>query len=194
MLNFLLDIAPDKSQLLLFIEFEVHGGLAPEHGDYDAHAVLVRLELLDGAEEALQRAVRDLDGVADLVAEDYLVPLHAKVVDLLVRQRDRLVGRADETGGAAHVAHEVPALVRHYHLDEHIAGEDLAFIGLVAGVGVLGDGLERNIDLLDEVLHFAVFGRLHNGGSHGVLIAGVCVDHIPLCFFRHPSYTRSMSV
>ena len=49
--------------------------------------VLLRLELLDRAEEALQRPVDHLDGVALGEADDDLVPLDAEVVYLLLRVR-----------------------------------------------------------------------------------------------------------
>jgi len=67
---------------------------------------------------------------------------------------------ADEARGAAHVVHEMPALIGQHHLHEHVAREDLALDGLFTGIGDLLDRLHRDVDFLDQILHFAVFRRL----------------------------------
>ena len=58
---------------------------------------------------------------------------------------------------------------------------------------MLNDRLQRDVDLLDEILHLAVFRRLHDGSGYRVLITGVCVDHIPFCVLCHPAYTNVIS-
>lgn len=50
------------------IKLEVDRRLSAEHGNNDAHTVLVGLKLVHRADEALKRAVGDLDGVAELIA------------------------------------------------------------------------------------------------------------------------------
>ena len=84
------------------------------------------LDLLDRAEEGGQRAVRDLDLVADVVGHDDLAALHAEGQDLILRQGDGVGGAADKAGHAADIADQMPGVVRHDHLDQHIAGEGLA--------------------------------------------------------------------
>ena len=73
----------------------------------------------------------------------------------------------------------MPGLVGHHHLDQHITGEDLSLHGFAAGVGDLGDGLQRNVDRQDQVAHVAVFHGLFDGGFYGVFITRIGVSHIP---------------
>ena len=86
--------------------------------------------------------------------------LDAAVVNFLFCQGDRLPVGADEARGAAHVVHEMPALIGQHHLHEHVARKDLALDGLLTGIGDLLDRLHRDVDFLDQILHFAVFRRL----------------------------------
>ena len=82
------------------------------------------------------------------------------------------------------------ALVGHDHLHQHIAGEDLALHLFGPVVRDLGDGLQGDADLVDQILKTAVLHVLLNGGLHGIFIAGIGVDHIPL---RAVSHIRHLS-
>ena len=70
------------------------------------------------------------DGVAHGVVDDDLTLFHAQLQDLFLRQGGGLGARADKAGDAADVLDDIPGLVGHDHLHQHIAGEDLAVIGL----------------------------------------------------------------
>ena len=80
---------------------------------------------------------------------------------------------------------QMPAVIRKDHLDEHVTGEHLALDVLLAGVGDLGDGLHRDVDLFYQIRHLAVFRCLHYSGSDCVFITGIGMNYIPFCFFSH---------
>ncbi len=70
-----------------------------------------------------------------------------EVVDLGLRQRQRLVARADEAGHAGGVLDQAPGLVGHLHLDEDVAGHGpLLDVDLAAVLDLL-DLLGRDHDL-----------------------------------------------
>ena len=69
------------------IKLEIDGCLSAEHGNDDADTILIGLELVHRADEALERAVSDLDGVAELIADHHFVVLDAEVVDFLFCHR-----------------------------------------------------------------------------------------------------------
>ena len=79
----------------------------------------------------------------------------------------------------------MPGVVGHHHLHQHIAGKDLALHGLGAVVRDLGNRLQGDADLLDQVAQTAVLHGLLDAGGHGVLIAGIGMHHIPLRVVSH---------
>ena len=80
-----------------------------------------------------QRAVHDADRVADLVANDDLALFDAELNDLILRQGRGLV-LPDVTNPVTPRTFLTiyQALIRHDHLHQHIAGENLAIIGFRA--------------------------------------------------------------
>ena len=84
--------------------------------------------------------------------------------------RNGLAARAYEAGRTADIVDQMPAVVGQYHLTQNVAGEHLALNGLFAGVGELGDGLHGDIDLVDQILHSAIFGSLHDSRRNCVFI------------------------
>ena len=90
------------------------------------------------------------------------------------------VARADEARHARRVADDVPGLVAHRHLDQHVAGEDLAVHGLALAVLDLDLLLDRDEDLEDLVLHAHRLDAVLEVGLDLVLVARVGVDHVPL--------------
>ena len=71
---------------LNLIELQLDGGFAAEHGDGHADFVLFDVEHLDKAVESGQRAIRNADGIADLIADDDLALFNAKLIDFIFRQ------------------------------------------------------------------------------------------------------------
>ena len=79
-----------------------------------------------------------------------------------------------------------PGIIAVNHLNQHIAGEDLAVIGLGnSGLGDLGDSLHGNGDGQDLILKGAAFDRLFDGGLYSVFITGIGMHYIPFCIFSH---------
>ena len=106
---------------------------------------------------------------------------HAHGQHLFLRQRNGFIGRAHKARNAADIPHQMPGVVRHDHLNEHIAGEHLAldFLG-GAGLGDLRHGLQGNLDPQDLILHVAPGDELFNAGLNGIFIPGIGMDDIPL--------------
>ena len=171
---------------LHLIELQIDRRFAAEHGNGDAHPVLFDVQLLDDAAEARQRAVHDADRVADLVANDDLALFDAELNDLILRQGGGLgAAGCDKPGDAADVLDDIPGVVRHDHLHQHIAGEDLAVIGLRTLFRDFGHGFHGDGDLLDDVLQLTGLDRFFNGRHNGIFITGIGMHNIPFCCFCH---------
>ena len=136
-------------------------------------------QLVHGSQEAFQRPVDDLYGVAQLEAHADLTVLHTQREDLLLGERDGFAVGAHEACAASAVADKVPAFVGEDHLHQHIAGKDLALYFLIPVLRAFDHGLLGDVHFLDKVLHLPVFRALHNGSGDGVLVTGIGVDHIP---------------
>ena len=119
--------------------------------------------------------------VAHIVSDHDLMLFHAHGQNLLLREGDGFVGGAHEAGDAADVPHQMPGIVSHDHLDQHVAGEYLPF-HLFGGARVrdLCHRLHGDLDPQDHVLHSAACDELFNTGLNGVLVAGIGMHHIPL--------------
>src|SRR5699024_1425141 len=152
-------------------------------GDNDANLVLVHVEHVHHADKAGEGAVVDFHIVAHVVVDHDLVLFHAQLGNLLLGEGGGFGTGAHEAGGAADVLDDVPGLVGHDHLHQHIAGEHLAVIGFRTLVGDFGDGFHGNGDNVNEIFEMPRFHRFFNGGLDGILVAGVCVNHIPFCCF-----------
>jgi hypothetical protein len=68
-------------------------------------------------------------------------------------RRRAVLGAADETGDLVGVLHQVPGVVTHDHLDQHIAREELALGGLLLAVLDLDHFFHRHQDATELVLH-----------------------------------------
>ena len=119
--------------------------------------------------------------VAHVVPDHNLVLFHTHGQHLLLGEGDGLVGRAYKAGDAADISHQMPSLVRHDHLNQHIAGKDLP-LHILGGAGVsdLGHSLHGNLHPEDLILHAPAGDKFLNTGLDGVFVAGIGMDHIPL--------------
>src|SRR2546422_8041158 len=116
-------------QLLDLQEVQLHRRLAAEDGDEDLHLVPFRVHLVDHAVEVGKWPVGDADRLAlgerDLVLRRVELDLPQDRADLTIGERRRLVPASDEARDAGCVAHDVPRIVAHDHLDQDVAREDL---------------------------------------------------------------------
>src|SRR5207302_4534925 len=103
---------------------------APEDGDQHAHAALVRIHFLDRPVEVRERAVDHAHVVAFLELDLWLRlerafrELRGQPRDLVLRDRRRLGGVADESGDLRRVLHQVPGAVVQLHLHQDVAREE----------------------------------------------------------------------
>ena len=142
---------------------DVHfcGRLAAEHIDLELDFEALGIDALHKAHKAFQGAGGDLHGIADVEIDGQRSRLlDAHLLHFLSGQGDRLRGRADETGAAARIAHDIPGIVVHDHLDQNVAGEQLVLHHTLLAVLDLGDHLGRDLDVTDQILQAAV---LHHG-------------------------------
>ena len=134
-------------------------------------------------------AVGDAHAVAHLIADHDFPLLYAQSGYIGVGQGDGFVSLAQKAGDAPDVTDDVPGLVVHDHLHQHVAGEHLALHVLGAVVGNFGDRLHGDADFMNQIPHVPVFHILLDGGLHRILIAGIGVHHIPIrvvSHVRHP--------
>ena len=105
-------------------------------------------------------------------------------LDLAFGQRKRLLGiGADKAGHPRRIAHDIPRLIVHAHLDEDIPRKDLALHDLLAPALHLDIVIHRNDDIENRVLkphgtNLALKIRLHL-----VLVSGIGMDDIPFLLF-----------
>src|SRR5213593_525123 len=114
---------------LVVLELDGRGPAEDRHDHL--HPPALRVHVVDHALEVDERSVDDAYLVAarehglGLGLLGARLHLSEDVVDLVVRQRDRLRPRADEPGDLGRRAHEVPRVVRQLHLDQHVSREEL---------------------------------------------------------------------
>src|SRR6188472_3456235 len=171
-------------ELLDLEEVELHGRLAAEDADEHLDLVPLGVHLVDGADEFGERAVLDAHAVAlrvlDLELRRLDPHLLEDLLDLGLVEWRRPVAHADEPRDARGVPHDVPRLVAHRHLDQHIAREHLAVHRLALAIADLDLLLHRHEDLEDLVFHAHRLDAVLEVRLHLVLVARVGVDHVPL--------------
>src|SRR5438552_9072628 len=122
---------PHASDPLHLVVLELDGrGPAEDRHDH-LHPPALGVHVVHHALEVDERSVDDAHLVAALEHGLGLGLLGARlhltedVVDLIVRQRDRLRPGPDEPGDLRRRAHEMPRVVRQLHLDRHVPREEL---------------------------------------------------------------------
>src|SRR6185503_12893487 len=118
--------------------------------------------------------------------------LHDRHDFLLGDRRGLGSGAADEAGHLVGVLHQVPGVVVHFHLDQHVAGEEFALGHVLLAALHLDDFLHRHQDLAELVLHAGAIDAVLERAQHRLLEPRVGVHHVPalrcLCghVFFHP--------
>src|SRR2546426_9447075 len=170
-------------QLFDLQEVQLHRRLAAEDGHEDLHLVPLGVHLVDHAVEIGERPVSDADRLAfgerDLVLRRVQLDLPQDRADLTVGEWRRLVPAAHEARDAWRVAHDVPRVVAHDHLDEHIAREHLLLHRVPLAVLDLDLFLGGHENLEDLVAHVHRVDAMLEVRLHLVLVARIRVDHVP---------------
>src|SRR5712664_876613 len=174
-----------RSRLLHLHEVQLDGRGAAEDRDQHPHAPLVGVHFLHRAVEVRERSVHHAHVVAFLELhfrlrlQRSLGELGREPRDLVLADRGRLGGVADESGDLRRVLHQVPGAVVQLHLDEDIAGEELALRGALLPLHHLDHVLHRDEDVPEELLERVLLDLLLEALLGLVLEARVRVDHVP---------------
>src|SRR6185437_1535920 len=100
--------------------------------------------------------------------------------------RSRAIRRAtDTTGHLRRALHEVPGVVGHLHLDQHVAREELALGNRLLAALHLDHFLDRDQDLAELLLQLGTPDPLGERALHAFLESRVRVHHVPLLVGHH---------
>ncbi len=88
--------------------------------------------------------------------------------------------RTDEARHTRGVAHHVPRVVGHHHLDQHISRENLALDYFLFPVFVFHFLFRRDENAKNFILHVHRVDTFFQIGFHLVFVPRIGVDHIPV--------------
>ena len=123
---------------------------------------------------ALTRHLDKIEVVESSKTRKFLMTIvKSKAIDILRKQKGEL--------SMEELEYEIPT-GEPDALSQYITRENLA-LHLLGGTGVcyLCHGLHRDFHSQNHILHTAAGNKLFNAGFYGVFIAGVGMNHIPLC-------------
>src|SRR5882672_4387846 len=197
--------------LLNLPEFQFHRRRPPEDRHRHAQLRLVVVDVLDRAVEIGERAFAHPHRLADLEQHLGLGFLHAllhllkDVLHFLVADGRRLpaVRAANEARDLGRVLHQVPGVVGHVHLNQHVAREEFPLGNVLLSAFHLDDFLGRHQYLSELLLHARPVDPVEQRLLHRFLEARVGVHHVPAHrhrYFFHPrsrsyiKYSRLLSV
>src|SRR5699024_6103551 len=107
------------------------------------------------------------------------------LVCFLVRKRGWVIRTpTDETKHPGDALHEMPCFVVHFHLNQHIAREELALRCVLPSLANFDDFLGGNQDLAKLILHAGSRYMFLQRLLDTLFILRKCVYHIPL--LTHP--------
>src|SRR4051812_18093746 len=165
-------------------EVQLHGRLSSEEGDQHAHLPLLGVDVVHHADEVGEGAVDDLDPFPAREGHLDLRRLHLHLLkdpfDLGILERGGARPGSHETRHARRVADDVPGVVAHHHLDQHVTREHLTLHGSPLAVLDLDLPLGRDDDLEDLVADAHRVDAVLEIRLDLVLVTGVRVDHVPL--------------
>src|SRR5580765_1550528 len=178
--------SPLTSGFFHLTEFELDRSRASENRHRHAQAALLVVHVFHRTLEIGERAFLDAHHLAVLEQHRGLGLLHALAhllhdrLDFLLGNRGGLGRRAaDEAGHLVGVLHQVPGVVVHLHLDEHVAGEELALRHVLLAALHLDDLLHRHEDLAELVGPAGAIDPVLERTLHRLLEAGVGVHDVP---------------
>src|SRR5207302_10715346 len=166
---------PRASDLFDLREVQLHRRLPAEDRHQHPHLLLLGQNLVDETAEIHERTGVDPNRGALLVGNPELRGLIAQLsqdgLDLAVLEGQRLAAGPHKSSDPGRVPDDVPGVVVHDHLHEHVAGEDLFLRDAALAVLDLDLVLGGNEDPEDLVLH--------RHGRHAALQVGANLVRIP---------------
>src|SRR2546428_9289807 len=176
-------LAMSLHQLFDLQEVELDRRLPAEDRYEDLDLVALGVHLVDDTVQVGERTVGDTHGLA--LGERHFVlgrvelDLPEDRLDLRVAERRRLVAAPDEARDPRRVPHDVPRVVAHDHLDQHVAGEHFPLDRVALAVLDLDLFFRGHQDLEDLVAHIHRADPVLEICLHLVLVARVGVDDVP---------------
>src|SRR5205085_680672 len=150
----------------------------PEDRDRHAQLALLVVHVLHVAVEIRERTFLDPYRFAQLEQHlrprlfDTLLHLLQDRVDVLLRDRRRLVGRAaHEARHLRRALHEMPGVVGHFHFDQNVAWKELALRDRACAVFHLDHFLDRHEDLAELIRHARALDPLVKRALHALFEA-----------------------
>src|SRR6185436_141728 len=182
-------------------EVELHGRRAPQNLHRHLQAVLLVVHRLHDAVEVVERSFDDAHHFAGL-EQHFRLRLVDAFLDapqdahrFLFGDRSRLLGRAaDEAEHLRHFLHEVPGLLVHLHLHQHVAGEELAVALALLTVAHLHDLFGRHEDLAELFLQTLQPDALLQSVRDAVLEVRIGMHDVPAQRHSQPPPVASQRV
>src|SRR6185436_7482512 len=116
-------------------------------------------------------------------------------IHFLLRNRRRLVRRAaHETRDLRRALDEMPRVVRHFHLDQHVAREELALADRLLPCLHLHDFLDRHQDLAELLGDLRTLDAIDERALDALLEARVSVHDEPLLAHPSPRPVKSFTI
>src|SRR5688572_14770519 len=180
--------------LSLLGRIQLHRSGTTENRHRHSQAALFVIHVFHRALEVGERAVLHAHHLAVLEQHLGLGFLHALAhllhdgLDLLLGDRGGLGGRAaDEAGHLVGVLHQVPGVVVHFHLDQHVAGKELALRHVLLAALHLDYLFHRHQDLAELLAHPGAVDAVFERALHGFFEPGIGMHHVPaLVHFLQP--------
>ena len=187
-----------SSDLLDLREVQLHRSCAAEDRHRDANLRLLVVDVLNRTVEIGERAVLDSNQLTDrpqglgLRLLDALLHLVNDLHHLgFGNRRWPVLRTADESGDLVRVLDQVPAVVSHLHLDQHIARKEAALRHGFLAVLQLDHFLHRHQDAAELVLQLGTVDSLAKVALNRLLHAGIGVNNIPALVRWHSGRNRS---
>src|SRR6056297_1284328 len=181
-------------QLFHLLEIQFYRRRSTEDRNRHAQPALVVVDFLDRAVEIVERTVDDPNHFAGLeqhlrlgLVYTFGHPVENHVGFLLADRRRLVLLAADEAHHLGHILDEVPGILVHFHLDQHVARKELALAPTLHALFHFDDFLGRNENFAKLLFHAGSLDTLFQRALNLLFEARIGVNDVPaLCHYRSP--------
>src|SRR5215467_4549091 len=165
--------------------FQLHRRSAPEDRDCDLEPGFFFVDLLDEPVERGERPVADAHLLPDFEGNRGLRPLDPLLhlvhdpCSLVFADRRRPAASSEKAGDLSGVLDEMPSLVIHFHLDQHVAWKEFALRAHLGAALDLDHLLCRNENFFEFFGKTLLLGLLADQARDLLFEAGINVDYVP---------------